>query len=65
MTYKELATKIAALTPEQQACTVRFLEPYDSFKIHAPRLELLDGEDGEEIADEDGETIRVGEPYLG
>ncbi len=64
MTYRELAARIAAMSPAQQTCTVKFLEPYDSAKIHVPGLRLNASGNGESITDEDGEEIRPDEPYL-
>jgi hypothetical protein len=63
MTFRELAVRIAAMTPEQQSRTVKFLEPYDNAKIHVPGLQFHAAND-EPIADEDNVQVNPGEPYL-
>jgi hypothetical protein len=64
VTYKELAEKIATMTTQQQDCTVKFVEPYDSFKIHLASLHIPSEDEQDSIEDEDGEEIAPGEPYL-
>jgi hypothetical protein len=63
MTYKELAEKIAALTPEQQAQEAIFAEPYDNWAILPVTHLSIVGED-EQLVDEDGDTIEPGQAYL-
>lgn len=64
MTWKELAEKILALTPEQQAQKAVFVEPYDSFSIlPISHLSILGG-DEDALEDDDGDMIEPGEAFL-
>ena len=64
MTWQELADRIAAMTPEERAQAVRFVEPYDKDRVgYAVQLvqateDILVGErNGDELCVPTGDWI--------
>ncbi len=62
MTYRELAAKIAALTPEQQDQQARFFEPYDNWT--AFEIGGLSIVEGEPMTDENDDEFPIGTVFM-